>query len=276
MTPVIEISGVKKVYASGANRVFALRGVDLTVAAGEMVAIMGASGSGKSTLMNILGALDVPTEGTYTLDGTRVNGLSKNQLADLRNQKLGFVFQGFNLLARTSAIDNVELPLLYDRTGRKRDTRALAQHALERVGLGERMDHHPSELSGGQQQRVAIARALVTEPTLLLADEPTGNLDSRTSMEVMALFQELNDQGITILLVTHEHDIAAYAKRIVEVRDGRIIRDVAVQNRRFASDDLATAGNAEDAGDAVGPTQNSQDPNVETLKPSNDSARVAA
>ena len=251
MKPVIEISGVKKVYASGANRVFALRGVDLTVGQGEMVAIMGASGSGKSTLMNILGALDVPTEGTYALDGVRVNGLSKNQLADLRNQKLGFVFQGFNLLARTSAIDNVELPLLYDRTGRKLDTREMAKTALDRVGLGDRMDHHPSELSGGQQQRVAIARALVTQPTLLLADEPTGNLDSRTSMEVMALFQELNDQGITILLVTHEPDIAAYASRIVEVRDGRIVRDHTVESRRVANDDLATARNAEDAEDAV-------------------------
>jgi putative ABC transport system ATP-binding protein len=242
MKPVIDISGVKKVYASGANRVFALRGVDLEVRAGEMVAIMGASGSGKSTLMNILGALDVPTEGTYTLDGIRVNGLSKNQLADLRNQKLGFVFQGFNLLARTSAIDNVELPLLYDRTGKKRDTRAMAKLALERVGLGDRMDHHPSELSGGQQQRVAIARALVTQPTLLLADEPTGNLDSRTSIEVMALFQELNAQGITILLVTHEPDIAAYATRIVEVRDGRILRDHPVDDRRSAASDLAALG----------------------------------
>ena len=255
MKPVIDISGVKKVYASGANRVFALRGVDLTVGAGEMVAIMGASGSGKSTLMNILGALDVPTEGTYTLDGIRVNGLSKNQLADLRNQKLGFVFQGFNLLARTSAIDNVELPLLYDRTGKKRDTRAMAKLALERVGLGDRMDHHPSELSGGQQQRVAIARALVTEPTLLLADEPTGNLDSRTSIEVMALFQELNEQGITILLVTHEPDIAQYATRIVEVRDGRILRDHPVTARRSAAEDLlVVGGTTENTDDTQGST----------------------
>jgi putative ABC transport system ATP-binding protein len=176
--------------------------------------------------------------------------MSKNQLADLRNQKLGFVFQGFNLLARTSALDNVELPLLYDRSGQKRDTRALAAEALRRVGLGERMDHHPSELSGGQQQRVAIARALVTQPTLLLADEPTGNLDSRTSMEVMALFQELNDQGITILLVTHEPDVARYAKRIVEVRDGRIVRDHPVDNRRRAAMDLQQLGAAEGAEDA--------------------------
>ena len=199
---------------------------------------MGTSGSGKSTLMNILGCLDVPTEGSYVLDGTRVNGLSKNQLADLRNQKLGFVFQGFNLLARTTAIDNVELPLLYDRSGRKLDTRALATESLRRVGLGERLDHQPSELSGGQQQRVAIARALVTQPTLLLADEPTGNLDSRTTVEVMALFQELNEQGITIVLVTHEPDVAQYAKRIVEVRDGHIMRDHPVVGRRRAADDL--------------------------------------
>jgi putative ABC transport system ATP-binding protein len=236
--PVIEIAGVKKVYKSGSNEVFALRGVDLTVRAGEMIAIMGSSGSGKSTLMNILGCLDVPSDGNYTLDGVRVDGLTKNQLADLRNQKLGFVFQGFNLLPRTSAIDNVELPLLYDRTGKKMDTRALAAEALRRVGLGDRLDHEPSEMSGGQQQRVAIARALVTHPTLLLADEPTGNLDSRTSIEVMALFQELNEAGITVLLVTHEPDVARYAKRIIEVRDGRIRRDHPVQHRRRAVDDL--------------------------------------
>jgi putative ABC transport system ATP-binding protein len=222
----------------GSNQVFALRGVDLTVGAGEMIAVMGSSGSGKSTLMNILGCLDVPSEGSYVLDGTRVDGLSKNALADLRNQKLGFVFQGFNLLPRTSAIDNVELPLLYDRSGRKLDTRSLATESLRRVGLGDRLDHEPSELSGGQQQRVAIARALVTKPTLLLADEPTGNLDSRMTVEVMALFQELNDQGITIVLVTHEPEVAQYAKRIVVVRDGHIVRDYAVKDRRRAADDL--------------------------------------
>jgi len=237
-TSVIETSKITKVYEMGTNKVFALRGVDLTVMPGEMIAIMGSSGSGKSTLMNILGCLDVPTEGSYRLDGVRVDGQTKNQLADLRNQKLGFVFQGFNLLARTSAIDNVELPLLYDRTGRKLDTRALAAESLRRVGLGDRLDHQPSELSGGQQQRVAIARALVTQPKLLLADEPTGNLDSRMTVEVMALFQELNDQGITIMLVTHEPDVAQYAKRIVEVRDGRILRDHPVAERRRAADDL--------------------------------------
>jgi putative ABC transport system ATP-binding protein len=236
--PVIELRGVKKIYKTGSNEVMALRGIDLTVNQGELVAIMGSSGSGKSTLMNILGCLDIPTEGTYALDGTRVEALTKNQLADLRNQKLGFVFQGFNLLARTTALDNVELPLLYDRTGRKKDTKELAKRALERVGLGQRLDHQPSELSGGQQQRVAIARALVTEPRLLLADEPTGNLDSRTSVEVMALFQELNAQGITILIVTHEPDVAQYASRIVEVRDGHIRRDHPVDQKRNAADDL--------------------------------------
>jgi putative ABC transport system ATP-binding protein len=236
--PVISVTGVTKVYTMGETKVFALRGVDLEVYPGDMIAVMGSSGSGKSTLMNILGCLDVPTSGSYILDGVRVDGLSANALADLRNQKLGFVFQGFNLLARTSAIDNVELPLLYDRSHRWNNTRELAAEALARVGLGERQDHHPSELSGGQQQRVAIARALVTQPTLLLADEPTGNLDSHMTVEVMALFQELNDQGITILIVTHEPDVAKYSKRIVEVRDGHIIRDHPVEDRRRAADDL--------------------------------------
>lgn len=237
-TSVIRIENVTKVYGDGENEVRALRGVDLTVQPGELVAIMGSSGSGKSTLMNILGCLDVPTEGSYLLDGIRVDGMGKNELADLRNQKLGFVFQGFNLLARTSALENVELPLLYDRKGRWKETRAIAAEALERVGLGKRLDHHPSQLSGGQQQRVAIARALVTRPTLLLADEPTGNLDSRTTTEVMALFQELNEQGITIILVTHEPDVAQYAKRVVEVRDGSIVRDHAVEGRRDAAADV--------------------------------------
>ena len=247
---VIRIENVSKVYRSGKNEVRALRGVDLSVKPGELVAIMGSSGSGKSTLMNILGCLDTPTGGSYVLDGTRVDGMSKNALADLRNQKLGFVFQGFNLLARTSALENVELPLLYDRGGRWKNTKALAARALERVGLGGRLDHHPSELSGGQQQRVAIARALVTEPTLLLADEPTGNLDSRTTVEVMALFQELNEQGITIVMVTHEPEVAQYTKRVVEVRDGRIIRDEPVANRRVAADDLRErAGDDVEAGE---------------------------
>jgi putative ABC transport system ATP-binding protein len=236
--PVIALQQVVKRYVMGTNDVFALRQVDLTVQAGEMLAIMGASGSGKSTLMNVLGCLDVPSSGSYVLDGVAVNGLSRNALADLRNQKLGFVFQGFNLLPRTSALDNVELPLLYDRAARWEHTRELAASALRRVGLGDRLDHDPSELSGGQQQRVAIARALVTQPTVLLADEPTGNLDSRTTVEVMALFQALNAQGITILIVTHETEVAQYAKRIVEMRDGRIIRDHPVVDRHDAATDL--------------------------------------
>jgi putative ABC transport system ATP-binding protein len=237
---VIQVEQVTKVYRTGRTEVPALRGVDLAVERGEMLAIVGASGSGKSTLMNILGCLDVPTSGRYALDGVSVNELGRNDLADLRNQKLGFVFQGFNLLARTSALENVELPLLYDRTGRHLDTRALAARALERVGLGERLDHQPTELSGGQQQRVAIARALVTQPTVLLADEPTGNLDSRTSIEIMALFQELNDQGITLLIVTHEPDIASYTRRVIEVRDGHIIRDEPLPVARRAAQDLDT------------------------------------
>ena len=238
---VIQTEAITKTYVTGTNEVHAVRGIDLTVRKGEFVAIMGTSGSGKSTLMNLLGCLDSPTSGAYLLDGVRVDGLAKNDLAAIRNQKIGFVFQGFNLLPRTTAVENVELPLLYDRSGWKRDTRALAVAALERVGLGERLDHQPSELSGGQQQRVAIARALVTNPALVLADEPTGNLDSRTSTEVMRLFQELNDQGITIILVTHEPDIAAYAKRIVEVRDGKIRHDEPVKNRRSATADLEKA-----------------------------------
>ena len=235
---VIQTDKITKTYVTGTNEVHALRDVDLKVTRGELVAIMGTSGSGKSTLMNMLGCLDTPTSGSYTLDGVRVDGLGKNELAAIRSQKLGFVFQGFNLLARTSAVANVELPMLYDRSGRKRDIRALAVSALERVGLGDRLDHQPSELSGGQQQRVAIARALVTEPALVLADEPTGNLDSRTSVEVMALFQQLNAQGTTIVVVTHEPDIAAYATRIVRMRDGRILSDEPVADRHDATRDL--------------------------------------
>jgi putative ABC transport system ATP-binding protein len=245
---VIRVEGLRRVYSTGKTQVQALRGVDLTIDRGEMVAIMGASGSGKSTMMNILGCLDQPTDGRYLLDGVRVDGLSRNALADIRNTKIGFVFQGFNLLPRTSALDNVELPLLYDRTGRVGDTRAMAREALESVGLGDRLDHEPSELSGGQQQRVAIARALVTHPAILLADEPTGNLDSRTSVEVLALFQSLNDRGITIILVTHEPDIARYCRRIVELRDGRILRDVPVFDRHLATADLESLQlTAEDA-----------------------------
>ena len=235
---VIRTAGLTKTYVTGTNEVHALRGIDLTIGRGELVAIMGTSGSGKSTLMNMLGCLDSPTAGSYELDGVRVDGLDRNELASIRNQKLGFVFQGFNLLPRTTAIENVELPLLYDRRPVKRDTKALATAALERVGLGDRLDHQPSELSGGQQQRVAIARALVTSPALILADEPTGNLDTRTTVEVMSLFQELNEQGVTIVLVTHEPEVAVYTKRIVEVRDGRVVRDEPVKDRRMAAADL--------------------------------------
>jgi putative ABC transport system ATP-binding protein len=238
---VIRTAGLVKDYDLGKTVVHALRGVDVSITRSEMVAIMGASGSGKSTLMNILGCLDPPTQGMYELDGIRVESLSRDDLADVRNRKIGFVFQGFNLLARTTALENVELPLLYDRSGRRLDTRALAAEALESVGLGDRLEHLPNELSGGQQQRVAIARALVTRPAVLLADEPTGNLDTRTSIEVMALFQELNDQGITVLLVTHEPDLALYARRIVELRDGLVIRDAPLPERRRAADDLAAA-----------------------------------
>ena len=241
MSSVISLSDLYKTYAMGNNKVHALGGINLEINSGEMVAIMGASGSGKSTLMNIVGCLDRPTSGTYELDGERVENLSRNRLADIRNRHLGFVFQGFNLLARTSAQENVELPLLYDRSDRQIDPTVAAIKALQRVGLDDRRDHQTSELSGGQQQRVAIARALVTEPSLLLADEPTGNLDTRTSIEVLALFQELNDQGLTIVMVTHENDIAQYAGRIVKLRDGLIIRDEPVVDRRTARDDLAAA-----------------------------------
>ncbi|MGD0992115.1 MAG: ABC transporter ATP-binding protein [Gemmatimonadales bacterium] len=239
LEPVIRIENVKKTYITGRTEVHALRGVSVRIEPGEMVAIMGASGSGKSTLMNILGCLDQPTSGGYWLDGVRVDGMSRNQLADIRNSKIGFVFQGFNLLARTSALENVELPLMYDRSGHKLDTKQLAREALERVGLGDRTHHEPSELSGGQQQRVAIARALVTKPALVLADEPTGNLDSRTSVEVLSVFQALNEQGITIILVTHEHDISRYCKRVVELRDGHVVRDTAIEDRHRAESDLA-------------------------------------
>jgi len=235
---VVETDGLSKTYP-GVEPVHALRPLRLTIRRGEFVAIMGASGSGKSTLMNLLGCLDTPTAGTYHLDGVAVAGLSRDERADLRNRKLGFVFQGFNLLARTSALDNVLLPLLYDRTGRIRRPRERAVEALTRVGLAHRLTHVPSELSGGQQQRVAIARALVNEPAVLLADEPTGNLDTRTTVEVMALFQDLNDAGITILIVTHEPDVAAYCKRVIELRDGALVRDEAIAPRHDARRDLA-------------------------------------
>ena len=221
---LIELRGVEKLYRMGDVVVPALRGVDLTIEEGEFVAVMGASGSGKSTLMNVLGCLDRPTRGHYRLAGHEVSTLDRDRLATIRNRLLGFVFQSFNLLARTSALENVELPLLYANVpAAQRLQRARA--ALERVGLGARLDHHPSQLSGGQQQRVAIARALVTDPRLVLADEPTGNLDSATSIEVMRLLQALGRSGITVVLVTHEPDIAEYAARVITMRDGRVLAD---------------------------------------------------
>jgi putative ABC transport system ATP-binding protein len=221
---LLELRDVSKIYDAGEVQVHALRGVTLDVEEGASVAIMGASGSGKSTLMNLLGCLDRPTSGTYRLAGEEVGALDRDRLAELRNRTIGFVFQSFNLLARTSALENVELPLLYTSASTT-ERRRRAERALDRVGLSDRMLHHPNQLSGGQQQRVAIARALVTEPRLVLADEPTGNLDSRTSVEVMALLQDLSGSGITVLLVTHEADIAAHAARVVEMRDGRVRAD---------------------------------------------------
>lgn len=224
MAEVVRFTDVCKIYQLGDQQVAALRGISLTIGHGEFVAIMGVSGSGKSTCMNILGCLDVPTSGSYLLDGVNVGGLDKNDLAVTRNRKFGFVFQGFNLLARTSARENVELPLIYGKVpARERRERALA--ALAQVGLSDRAEHLPNQLSGGQQQRVAIARALVNGPAVILADEPTGNLDSTTSIEIMSTFLQLNQQGITVIMVTHEPDIARYAQRQIMFRDGLIIGD---------------------------------------------------
>ena len=236
--PVIRLIHVHKIYAAGDVRVHALRGVSLEIERGGFVAIMGTSGSGKSTLMNILGCLDRPSRGQYFLDGVEVSDFSKDQRADIRNRKLGFVFQGFNLLGRTSALENVELPLIYSNVPAQERARR-SQQALQAVGLGHKAASQPNQLSGGQQQRVAIARALVNRPSLLLADEPTGNLDSHTSMEIMGVFQRLNDQGITVVLVTHEPDIAQYARRMVAMKDGRIILDQPVRKRRSASVEMA-------------------------------------
>ncbi len=253
---LIRLENVHKTYDLGEIQVHALRGVSLEVRAGELVAVMGASGSGKSTLMNILGCLDRPTRGHYYLEGTDVSQFSKVELARIRNRKLGFVFQQFNLLARTSALENVELPTVYAGiSSQEREQRA--QEALERVGLADRAEHYPSQLSGGQQQRVAIARALVNRPAILLADEPTGNLDSRTSVEIMEVLQRLNEeQGLTVVLVTHEQDIARYTERALEFRDGKLRRDSPVRDRLIAREVLPTLPSleeedAEDLADAT-------------------------
>jgi putative ABC transport system ATP-binding protein len=259
--PTIRLENIVKTYDLGEVQVHALRGVSLEIYPGEFVAVMGASGSGKSTLMNIIGCLDKPTRGHYFLDGKDVSGLTKRELAKIRSTKIGFVFQQFNLLSRTSALENVELPTIYAGIPiEERERRA--REALQRVGLAEREGHFPSQLSGGQQQRVAIARALVNNPALLLADEPTGNLDSRTSVEIMDIFQKLNtEHGLTVVIVTHEQDIAQYAKRAMEFRDGKMKKDVVIQNRSIASEVLPTLPSIDE--DLVG------DIGVESPQPSN-------
>jgi putative ABC transport system ATP-binding protein len=244
-TPVLRIEDVHKYYAMGETRVHALRGVSLDVEKGGFVAVMGASGSGKSTLMNIIGCLDKPSSGRYLLEGVDVSQLDKKTLARIRNEKLGFVFQGFNLIARTTALENTALPTLYTPIDKAERTSRAAE-ALKLVGLADRADHFPSQMSGGQQQRVAIARALVNRPSILLADEPTGNLDSRTSVEIMEVFQDLNDKGLTIAMVTHEPDIAQFAKRVVVFRDGKIRKDELVVERARAQDVLLTLPTLED------------------------------
>lgn len=234
MSKIVEIHDLKREFVMGSETVRALKGVSFTVEPGEFVTIMGSSGSGKTTLLNILGCLDKPTSGKYLLDGVDISDLSRNELATLRNQKIGFVFQSYNLLARTSALENVELPLLYNAAVSSRDRHNKAVKALEAVKLADRLHHLPNQLSGGQQQRVAIARALVNEPVMILADEATGNLDSRTSYEIMALMQELNQQGKTIVFVTHEPDIAAFSSRTVTLKDGKVIKDTKNANVRSA------------------------------------------
>jgi putative ABC transport system ATP-binding protein len=236
--PLVKIDHLTKTYTMGEVEVHALRGVDLEIKAGEFIAIMGASGSGKTTLMNLVGCLDKPSSGTYRLDGVNVDTIDETDLAQLRNQKIGYVFQSFYLLTRTTAYENVELPLLYRTKLSHHDRMALTKKALHNVSMEDRANHYPNQLSGGQQQRVAIARAIVNEPVILLADEPTGNLDSRTSIEVMAVFQELHQKGITIILVTHEADISQYSQRIITFRDGKIRSDLPNPTPRKALDDL--------------------------------------
>lgn len=236
---IIKIEDLKREFTMGTETVHALRGISFSIKEGEFVTIMGSSGSGKSTLLNILGCLDQPSSGVYEIDGLRVKDLNRNQLATIRNEKIGFIFQSYNLLARTSALENVELPLIYNSKVSTEERRKRAIEALEKVGLSDRMDHTPSQLSGGQQQRVAIARSLVNNPVMILADEATGNLDTRTSYEIMSLFQALNKQGITIVFVTHEPDIATFSSRTILLKDGNIIKDFANENIQSASDELA-------------------------------------
>lgn len=239
--PVISVKNLEKVYSMGDVQVHALRGIDLDIHKNEFVSIMGASGSGKSTFMNILGCLDVPSKGAYFLDGADVSKLSRDDLAYTRNRKIGFVFQSFNLLSRTTALENVELPLFYESGMSRQQMKERALRALEAVGMKDRAHHFPSQLSGGQQQRVAVARSLVTEPVIILADEPTGNLDTATSAEVMEIFQSLNERDMTIVLVTHEHDIAEYSKRCIVFSDGKIIREYPVENRKDAREERMSA-----------------------------------
>ncbi|MDX2439014.1 MAG: ABC transporter ATP-binding protein [Desulfobacterales bacterium] len=231
----IQLTNIKKTFHLGGETVRALDGISLTVMRGDFLAVIGTSGSGKSTLMNIIGCLDQADHGEYFLEGLKVSQMDKNALADIRNQRIGFVFQGFNLLPRTTALENVQLPLIYRRGKQINNPGKKAEEALDMVGLSKRIHHEPNQLSGGQQQRVAIARALVTDPAIILADEPSGNLDSRTTEEILSLFQKLNDEGITMVLVTHEMDVAEHAKRVIDMRDGRIINDYEIAHRQYAS-----------------------------------------
>jgi putative ABC transport system ATP-binding protein len=248
MSAIIKLEKICKTYHTGEVDVHAVRDVSLEIGRGEFVALMGASGSGKSTMMNTLGCLDRPTSGRYLLDDVDVSRLDRDELATIRNEKIGFVFQGFNLLSRTSALENVELPMMYLRkSAHAHQQRERAMHALEIVGLAARADHHPNQLSGGQQQRVAIARALVNQPAMILADEPTGNLDTQTSIEIMGVFQKLNDEGITIVMVTHELDIASYTKRNIVMRDGKIVGDLQVKPRLSATEELKKLREAQEA-----------------------------